>query len=122
MLDFAFNDFLSADIFMVINAKKVSFVTGMFSCLLLAGCGGAPSESEIKATVEKQQAQDLKNAGPVADLLPTVKVLKKVGCKEDGEKAYKCDLEVEVTQLNKTQTTVAPLRFVKTSDGWMISK
>lgn len=107
---------------MSINAKKISFVSVIFSCILLAGCGGAPSEAEIKATVERQQAQDLKNAGTAAGLLPTIKVLKKIGCKEDGEKAYKCDLEVEVTQFEKTQTRVAPVRFVKTSDGWMLSK
>lgn len=91
-------------------------------CLLLVGCGGAPSDAEIKATVERQQAQDLKNAGAAAGFLPTIKVLKKVGCKEDGEKAYKCDLEIEATQMKNTQTGVVQMRFVKTSDGWMVSR
>lgn len=95
----------------------------MLFSLMSAGCGGsAPSEAEIKTSVENQQAQDQKSAGSMAGLLPSVKVLKKIGCKEDGEKAYKCDVEVEVTQFDNTRASVAQLRFVKTSTGWQVSR
>ena len=54
--------------------------------------------------------------------LPDIKSVKKIGCKEDGDKAYKCDVEMEVTQMGKTNKEIAPFRFVKASDGWVVTK
>jgi len=56
------------------------------------------------------------------DMLPEIKSVKKIGCKEDGEKAYKCDVELEVTRQGNTNKGIAPIRFVKGSDGWIASK
>ena len=55
-------------------------------------------------------------------LMPKISGLKKIGCKEDGEKAYRCDVEMEVSQDGQVNKGPANLRFVKGSDGWMVSK
>lgn len=105
------------------------FATG--ALLLLSACGGEPSEADIKTAFEKQVSADAKAmeqiggeqaASFVKGLMPEVKIIKKIGCKEDGENAYKCDVEMEVTQMGSTNKGVAPIRFVKGSDGWMATK
>ncbi len=55
-------------------------------------------------------------------MTPEIKSVHKIGCKEDGEKAYKCDVELEVTQGNKTGKNAAAIRFLKGSDGWIAQK
>jgi hypothetical protein len=97
----------------------------------LSACGGSPSEGDIKAAIEKQMQNETKamqafggkqTAEMMKGLVPEIKSIKKIGCKEDGEKAYKCDVEMEVTQMGATNKGIAPLRFVKGSDGWMAQK
>ncbi len=41
---------------------------------------------------------------------------------KDGENAYKCDVELQVSHNGEVQSGVTPLRFVKDSDGWLLSK
>jgi hypothetical protein len=41
--------------------------------------------------------------------------VKKIGCKEDGEKAFLCDVEIS----DKNGSKVTPVRFVKSSEGWV---
>lgn len=57
-----------------------------------------------------------------AGMLNSMKVeapeVKKISCKEDGEKAYKCDIEV----ITKAGKNVVPARFVKASDGWALAQ
>lgn len=105
------------------------FATG--ALLLLSACGGEPSEADIKSVFEKQTAADAKAMEQIGGkgaavrmkgLMPEVKSIKKIGCKADGENAYKCDVEMEVTQMGTTNKGIAPVRFVKGSDGWMASK
>lgn len=111
--------------------KITSAIALAAACSVLVGCGGAPSESDIKAAVEKQvkaerdamerisgkQAMEM-----MKGMFPEIKSVHKIGCKEDGEKAYKCDVEVEVVQGNQTGKNAAVLRFVKGSDGWIAQK
>ena len=99
------------------------FATTIFATGLV-GCGGAPSEGDIKSAWGKEVA---KNAAAASSSgvnfrmnLPETKVSNKIGCKEDGEKAYKCDVEMEVQQGAKTQKTPINMRLVKGSDGWTI--
>lgn len=103
----------------------------LVASLALTACGGAPSEAEIKATIEKQIAAERqaiqKMAGTqgtamVNSLVPEIKSIKKIGCKDDGEKAYLCDVEMEVSQAGSTGKGVGPMRFVKGSDGWLLQK
>lgn len=104
---------------------------GLCFTLFLTACGGAPSEGEMKAAIEKQTVAQQKQleafAGKAAvamsgDLMPKITGAKKVGCKEDGESAYRCDVEVQVSQNGAVNSTVTQMRFVKGSDGWLLSQ
>ena len=108
---------------------QLLLITGVL--LALTACGGAPSDGDIKASIEKQMEADSKAmeqfggkqaTNMAKNLLPEIKSIKKIGCKEDGDKAYKCDVEMEVTQMGNTNKGIAPFRFVKASDGWVVTK
>lgn len=97
----------------------------------MAACGGAPSDGDIKAAIEKQTQAEAKAMEQFAekqapamfkDMMPEIKSVKKIGCKEDGEKAYRCDVEIEVSQGKTTDKSVTAMRFVKSSDGWLAMK
>lgn len=111
--------------------KISSTIAFAAACSALTGCGGAPSESDIKSAVEKQVKAEQDAMGQIAGkmgtdmykaMIPEIKGVHKIGCKEDGEKAYKCDIEVEVIQGGKTGKNATALRFVKGSDGWIAQK
>lgn len=94
------------------------------SFLVLAACGGAPSDSDINAAMKKQFDAYNKQMASIgakgfadAMKLDSMK-FKKIGCKEDGSSAYICDVEVSGPQ----GTQASPMRFVKGSDGWVASK
>lgn len=96
--------------------KTISLL--VLSSIFLAGCSGEPSQGDIEAAVAKQQQGVPKE---VQGLVPEIKNVKKIGCKTDGEKAYICDIEMEVAQMGRTNKGVVPIRLVKASDGWMAS-
>ena len=104
----------------------VSSLIGL--CTFLTACGGAPSESEIKSAFESrlktdtEQMEKMVGKNNALSQMGGLKVLNKIGCKEDGEKAYRCDIEIEVTQDGKTNKGPMSMRFVKGSDGWVIMK
>lgn len=78
------------------------------SCLLLlAGCGSEPSEANMKEAIQKSP---MKIAFSEKDLAS----IRKISCKNDGDKAYNCDIEVSGVAI--------PVRFVKGSDGWLAMK
>ena len=97
------------------NALPIAAMCGM----LLAGCSGEPSEKDIQSAIAKEQ-----QAMPemMKGMVPEITGVKKVGCKSDSEKAYICDLEMEAKQFGATKKGVAPVRLVKTSDGWAVTK
>lgn len=96
----------------------------------LAACGTGPSESDIATAVKKsidEQNKQLASVGGmfggaaqgVADSMKMdVPEVKKLGCKQDGENAFRCDVELTTKQ----GKNVVPARFVKGSDGWVITK
>lgn len=111
--------------------KSVKLLSATVALLTLAACGGEPSESDIKTAFNKQVQAEAKamqqfagtaGADMAKSMMPEVKSMKKIGCKEDGEKAYKCDVEMEVTQMGNTNKGAISLRFVKGSDGWVAVK
>lgn len=103
-------------------------VFAALACAFLAACSGAPSEGDIKGAVERQmqaeQAAMAKFGGAALakSTMPTVTGVKKIGCKEDGEKAYRCDVEATVVQGGQTSKGTADWRLVKLSDGWSVGR
>lgn len=100
------------------------------ACLALVACSGAPSESQMKEAFLAQAKQEReaverfggqKLAGLVSTLTPEFKGVRKIGCKDDGEKAYRCDVEIELVQAGTVAKKPVSLRFVKGSDGWLVS-
>ena len=104
--------------------------TAALTALLLTGCGGAPSEADMKSALERQTQAQVESAGKLfgntgagvmKDMLPEINSLKKIGCQADGDKDYRCDVELEVTQFGITNKAPVNLRFVKASDGWSVA-
>lgn len=100
-------------------ASVKAFSSGVIFALALAGCGGEPSEKDIQSAIAKEQqaTPDL-----MKGLVPEITGVKKVGCKSDGDQAYVCDLEMEAKQFGTMHKAVAPVRFIKASDGWAVTK
>lgn len=84
--------------------------------VLLTGCGGEPSESDLKTAILKNSADMAKHGNPGPEILS----FNKVGCKEDGENAYRCDIEMALKWpgQNPTNKNIMKFRFIKGSDGW----
>lgn len=97
--------------------KKILIVVGALS---LIACSEGPSESDInkafKLSMEERNRQ-MASFGLGRDFNTEVPEVKKLGCKDDGGHAYKCDVEV----MTKTGNKIIPARFVKSSDGWVVT-
>ena len=112
-------------------SRTLQILCAVAAPLVLSACSNGPSDSDIKAAIDRQVQSQLKTmqqfvGGRAADmtkgLTPEVKSVKKIGCKEDGSNAFKCDVEIEVAHMGSTNKAVRPMRFVKTSDGWQASE
>lgn len=94
----------------------------------LTGCGGAPSDSDIKTALDKAVLQQQKmmesvGGGQMKDMLKIEYTsVKKIGCKEDGEKAYLCDVEVVAKTVAGEQKETSAIRLVNGSDGWVAAR
>jgi hypothetical protein len=117
---------MKASMFRVKTIVAIFFISA-----LLTACGGAPSESDMQTAIDKQMQVEMtaaKNfmggagASMAEKLMPKIESIKKIGCNDDGENAYRCDLELEVTQNGMTNKAPVKMRFVKGSDGWIASK
>lgn len=96
----------------------------------LVACGSGPSESEIASAVKKSIEEQNKQIASVGSMFGgatqgvansmkmEVPEVKKLSCKQDGDSAYRCDVELT----SKQGKNVVPARFVKGSDGWVITK
>jgi hypothetical protein len=97
--------------------KKIMVLLGALS---LAACSKGPSESDMNAAIKKSiedSNRQMASIGLGKSFVPEVPSVKKIGCKDDGENAYHCDIEV----IGKNGKKVVPARFVKGSDGWMVA-
>ena len=113
-------------------SKPVQIVAVLATILALSACG-EPSEGDIKEIVNKEikpamelQWKTMNNfsaalGGGQKGAAPSLDDIKKVGCKPDGENAYRCDVELVVVSGDKKDSKVVPMRFVKTSSGWAAS-
>lgn len=119
---------------MTLRCKHLATPIAVLVAGLLVGCSGEPSSSDVKTLVEREikpafevQAMMTKNlsalgGGKASQGTPTLKDVKKVGCKADGESAYKCDIELVVVTGADSKSQVVPMRFVKSSSGWQVTQ
>lgn len=100
------------------------------STFALSGCSGGPSNSDIekaiKANVEQatQQAKNMGGSAVSESMLPKVYGVKNLGCaKEKDATGYICDVEVDASApFVGRSKQVGKMRFIKGSDGWVISQ
>lgn len=111
--------------------KKIKICILLSTSFMLTACGGEPSERDIRGAVDRQLQSDIKSleqmGGKQASemtkgLLPEIMSLKKIGCKADGEKAYKCDVELETKQMGMLNKSATSVRLLHGSDGWIAAK
>ena len=107
--------------------KKLSTI---LLVLPLAACGTGPSESDMNAAVKKSVDDSNKQIAAMGNMFggagrgmtdsmkTATPEVKKIGCKEDGDNAYRCDIEI----ISKQGTQATSARFVKGSEGWMITR
>lgn len=101
------------------SVTAVKVLSLLVAASFLTACSGEPSEGDIKEAIKKERDAMPKE---IQGFAPEVTSVKKIACSADGEKAYKCDLELEIKQMGTTTKTTAPVRFVKGSDGWVPSR
>lgn len=108
----------------------------LLACLpvvLLAACSGSPSERDIRGAIERQQAERKqamssllgeRGAAAAEQLLGPgeLKGVKKIGCKEDGENAWRCDIELQFAAGEASRSQVGKVRLVRASNGWTVSE
>jgi len=97
--------------------KKMMMIAAALS---LAACSKGPSESDMNKAVKKSvedSNQQMASIGFGKAFSSDVPEVKKLGCKDDGENAYRCDIEVS----GRNGRKVVPARFVKSSDGWVVT-
>lgn len=116
-----------------------ALLTSLLCALLLAaaGCSGEPSETDIRAALEKdaakhgqalnQTAQMFGGAGKtLTDMIGTMEIhaVKKIGCVAAKDApGFVCDVEIDMTvPLAGRSKDMASARFVKSPDGWVVVK
>jgi len=122
---------------------KKYFSLVLFCCtLLLVGCAGEPSSTEVHKAVEDlfsndSSALNQKNLLGVIATSAGIKEIKlnsvdKIGCEPNGKNAYLCEVAVEYT-ITSSEGSISELlgvggrkhsvnkyRLIKTSKSWII--
>lgn len=91
----------------------------------LAGCSGEPSAGDIDKTVRTYMSQSYAQMQKISgskSSLGEIHDVKKLGCKPDTDVSWKCDVELDMTQLGNRTKGPAQFRFVRSSDGWALSR
>ncbi|WP_416355906.1 hypothetical protein ACLNGM_17500 [Aureimonas phyllosphaerae] len=104
---------------------KTRFAIGMMMApLLLAGCSGEPSESEIRTSVSAFMVELGKIVAKRAPQPLVATDVTKHGCTLQQGATYVCDVTVTVSggHMPAPQTRTAPMRFTKVEDGWVASE
>lgn len=99
----------------------------------LAACGGAPSEKEVRAALEKRIKSDLGQisamaGGHGADLkelmdgmMPTIENLNVKGCDSVGDDVYQCSVEATVSMMGEKHSNTEDIRLKKDKQGeWQV--
>ncbi len=114
---------------------KFKILAASILAIPLSACSGEPTETDIANAISSGQDASSKQALAFAgdnqmtrDMLkkmqPVVSDVRKLGCKSEGSNGYLCNVEFKVSggiMSQNPQTTAAPIRLVKGSDGWLIT-
>lgn len=101
------------------------------TAVLLSGCSGEPSSSDIEKLVETEvkpmleiQAKTMARSipGRGAEFQAKLSDVNKIGCKADGEAAYACDVELVMETAEGDKSRIVTMRLVKGSSGWVLSQ
>lgn len=94
---------------------------------LLAACSGEPSSTELEKAVSANASQgsaqmERLSRGSSKTFMPQVHGVKKLGCRQETSPAYLCDVELDVTSQGVRSKVPTSMRFVKGSEGWVVSR
>ncbi|SDU13176.1 hypothetical protein SAMN05216296_1955 [Pseudomonas pohangensis] len=106
----------------LISAFIMASVTG--SALMLTGCSGGPSDSEVSEAFKAGFEREMKPLAALSKMTgvapPELVDVNNLGCAERKPSGYVCDVEIEMKSRGTVQKSVHKLDFVKGSDGWVI--
>lgn len=98
----------------------------------LAACGGAPSEKEVRAALEKRIKSDLgqisamagghgADLADLAGMMPKIENISVNGCDSVGNDVYECSVEATVSMMDSEHTNTENVRFKKDKQGeWQV--
>jgi hypothetical protein len=112
----------------MVMRKKLLSTLAMVSltgaALMLAGCSGGPSDSEVKEAFKVVFDRETIPLAAVSKMTgsepPELVEVNNLGCTKREPSGYACDVEVEVKFRGAAQKTAKKMNFVKGSDGWII--
>lgn len=81
---------------------------------VLAGCGGAPNDSEIREAISRELTRE-RPAFMQTDIPALVARIKVLECRKAETSGYMCDIQGAEGQVNA-------MRFVKTDKGWAVTQ
>lgn len=93
------------------------------SLLALAGCGGEPSEGDMRDALQAQvdQANKMAASYGATGAKTVLEDFKKVGCaKAKGTAAYACTVTVRMKGPMVDASGTTEMRFAKGEDGWVV--
>lgn len=108
------------------GARNLSVAALLPAALILSGCSGEPSASQVEKAVLESYAKEAialrQVSGSMANrLIPELHGVRKLACNKLNDASYACDVELEMTAPGASQRSKGPtnVTVVKTSDGWV---
>ncbi len=92
-------------------------------CVLITACSPGPSEQDISDALQDTTSQAKAGMGSLGNaIVPTIKNVRKIGCKSSDQGGYVCDVEYDVSGglMPGSQHMVNSGRMVKSSKGWAL--
>lgn len=105
------------------NFLKFGRVPAMVPLLVLAGCGGEPSEGDMRDALQAQvdKANKMAAAYGATGAKTVLEDLKKVGCaKAEGTSAFACTVTVQMKGPLVDMDGTTEMRFAKSNGGWVV--
>lgn len=106
------------------NIVKAARALAIAPLLVLAGCGGEPSEGDMRAALEKQFDKANKAAAEqgFTGFKAALEKFEKGSCdKQDGSAVYRCTVTVKYSgPMMNVDGATTEMRFTKGDDGWVV--